>query len=301
MERGAGVREPLRKVKAAVTDAWRHRYRPWSELPGRIARNARLPYTRLGDAEIRSAGRSDVLFVVCSGPSVLSVSPVMWNEIASHDTMGINFSFLLPFRPTYHIFSWERDVAAREFMVRKFAAHHGKFSDTVMLVSSKALYRMAHPRLLPEYYPPHPRVWYFDIPRTLSIADENDFDVRQFNETLFYRNTSSLALHLAIRKMGYKKIVMLGVDLDTPKHFFYDMPDMQELVARQHVTGGDRFGKLACMIPKQNKMLTFEQYLVRLADYLKAEEGCTLYTATPDSYMAKWLPSFLGAEGPRAG
>lgn len=280
-------------VKTALGDARRHRFRRWRELPARLAAGLRISYAKRSLNDILWTRKSDVLFILCSGPSALRFQEGFWKRVSVHDSLGINFSFMLPFQPTYHLFSWERDSVTREFMVNKFLEYHDKFRDTTILIPTKALFRLAHPRILPEYFPPQPKCHFFALPPVLSVEGAEAFNPANFSETLYYRNTASLALELGVRRFGYKKIVFVGADLDTPHHFYYGMPDMKPMVAKQQESGGDRFGKLACMIPKKGKALPFDQYLYAVAEYLKETNGVELYAATPECYLAKRLPAFF--------
>ena len=79
--------------------------------------------------------------------------------------------------------------------------------------------------------------------------------------------------------MGYKEIVLLGVDLNTNNHFYDNIPQMKnDIDLRKEKYLSKNLGeKFESQYPKKNKIKTFDRYLDELRDYLYKKKGISLY------------------------
>ena len=136
---------------------------------------------------------------------------------------------------------------------------------------------------------------YFGLNVKTAYLDKAGFEDGYFEKSLLYRNVMSLILDIVVR-MGYEKIVLLGVDLDNWAYFYENLPEMKEYVeeriykARPYMKKGMKFDT---MYPKGNKYHPFDVYLYALSDYLKRKRNITLYIGKKDNSLFPGLPAYF--------
>ena len=189
-----------------------------------------VPLLRPGVLE---AGKtSDVLFVLGSGPSINRISPERWRAIAQHDSAGLNFWLFHPFVPRFYFFESIGDfepgyneflaVAGRRAadyreVIKVVTFVHGSGQQTFGQVfqgdqnfyAASALQTPAR----------NEREIGFAIEY---LARRGAFDAGAGRQP-FFKHASSLSLMISVATcMGYKKIVLCGVDLKTQEYFYQD-------------------------------------------------------------------------------
>jgi hypothetical protein len=104
-----------------------------------------------------------------------------------------------------------------------------------------------------------------------------------------------VGLHLA-DLLGYQKIVLMGVDLHTYKHFFDDFETTQK-ERRTKYNAKMAPGKVfESMIPKENKFRRMDEYYYAISQlYFQAKE-VELYVGNPNNILSPQIslyPSFV--------
>ncbi|MGR3175994.1 MAG: hypothetical protein ACUZ8N_15560 [Candidatus Scalindua sp.] len=289
------IRKKTGRIKAGIRDHCEGKYISYHEAILAFFKNKKIRYLRYDLSSIRAFKTSDTIFVLGSGPSLNQLSNINIDIIKKHDSIGINYSFLKKeITPTFHQFSWEKTIF-QKYLVERFSSYRTSYKDVVILVNSKAARRMAHPRLTPFLFPEDPKYCMYTIPDSITLKDNRSFYDDDFERTLFYRGTLSLVLDI-ISKIGYKKIVLLGVDLNTSEHFFNDLPEMQELIrlmqeANLKIYGGNK--KFESMYTKGGKSQPFDEYLFSLSDYLIRKRGIHLFTGYKNNMLYPKIPAYF--------
>lgn len=264
-----------------VRAAWRHRGAPWAVI---------------GLEEAARRRTSDTLFILGSGPSLTRLSDERWKQVARHDSFGINFSFLLDFVPTFHVMEDGKQAWVRRQMVEALAPRRRRLRDTVWFISDKQPRRGIHPRSAPEMFPEHPTVCVYPYPPVIRLEEDRRFRAEDFARSAVYRGTMSVVLHLALR-MGYRRLVLLGVDLHTVGHFFDDLPEMRGY-AEQHRRGvRERLGvkdipAFPSMIAVGNKYRPFDEYLYALNELHLRPRSIELAMGDAGSIVCPRIPAF---------
>lgn len=196
-----------------------------------IVRERHLPL--LDSNPLRAKKKSDTLFVMGGGASVLTYTPDEWKTIADHDSIGLSYWMLHPFVPTYYIF----ELTKYEWDLPCTVKNLGERTD---LTSAASLYLKDAERFdketinsaldtLPKNMQnPVNLVWDAEIPG--DTVTEFTHAVRSLNRISFFeggrywavpkkRATIFMAISLAVRA-GYKNIVLCGVDLNNTRYFF---------------------------------------------------------------------------------
>ena len=118
-------------------------------------------------------------------------------------------------------------VPSSLFSKRFFGEAREAYRDALWFLPTKVLPRLVHPRTIPEFFPPEPNLALFDLPPALTLDSDRAFTREDFEFSLICRGVMGAGLHLA-DLMGYKNIVLVGVDLHTFRHFFDEYSVMLE-------------------------------------------------------------------------
>jgi len=265
------------------------RYIPYRKLFIIYIRNRNLKYKVISLKEAVKYKKSNTIFILGSGPSIKKITKEQWKYISIHDSFGINFSFLLDFVPTFHSMEDGKIDWYRKFIEKRLESRRKKLSKTIWFISNRHLFRFIHPRLTPGFFPENPIVCIYKFPDVITLENDRPFKKNDFSKTIVYRGSLSLVLHL-IDKLDYKNIVLLGIDLNTPEHFFYDMEEMKEYVDYQKkMHDNDKF---EYMITKEGKYRPFDEYLFALNDFYFRPKNINLYIGTKDNILYPNLETY---------
>ena len=269
----------------------RLRYLPyWAQAWFWITRRSG-EYELLSLDEVRERKRSDTLFILGSGPSIRRVRPSQWEYVSQHESFGINFSLLLDIVPTYQLMEDGKVAWHRELTKRVLAPRRRRLSPAIWFISNRHTRRLIHPRYTPELFPDPARVCVFQLPERLLLGRDRPFTAEDFEKSVRYRGTMSLVLYLGMQ-LGYKRLVLLGVDLHTPRHFFEDMEEMRAYVENVSRDQLDDRLPLAFMIPKAGMLRSLDEYLYALNELHFSRKGIELYVGNRDNMLCPRIPYF---------
>lgn len=259
------------------------RYLPYRKLFFVWLKNRHMRYKMISLHEGKTYKKSDTIFVLGSGPSINKVTEEQWDYISKHDSFGINFSFLFDFVPTFQSLEDGKIKWYRNFIEERFEPYRKKLSRTVWFISERHMARFIHPRLTPQFFPENPVCCFYKYPKPIQISEDRPFRKEDFlNNSIVYRGSLSIVLYL-IDKLEYKNIVLLGIDLHTSQHFFYDMNEMKPYVEYQKKIHDRNI--FHYMIPKPGKYRPFDEYLFALNNLYFRPKNINLYIGTKDNLL----------------
>lgn len=291
-----GLWDRCRFYRSCLTDHYHFKYVGYAEALGNLYRNLGRSYSWLSLGEVRRRfKRSDTVFIPGSGVSLNALGPAQFAEIERHEAFGVNFSFLKrQIRSTYHSFAWEgRDPESNALMAQHLQRDGGAVKNAVLFHNEKFLGRLGHPWLTPTFFPPRPRMCMYFQPPAIEIEDERPFTDADFDRSLFYRGSLTLVLQACVT-LGYRRIVLLGIDPHTIHHFYDDLPEMSAYCAM--IYGRARAENRTVfegMVPKRHKSRTIDDYFRAAAEYLARRRKITLFAATRDSFLGRDLPAYF--------
>lgn len=292
---------------STIQDHLSNKYISYWDAAKNYIKNRSLNYESYTIEEAARFKRSDTLFLLATGHSLNNLTEDEIDTIRKHDIFIINFTFLKKeFIPTYFLMSYEPNKKLHTAFTKAFASRRKLYSNTLHFLPMKAVYRLGHPKLTPYFFAEKPKLCIIKIPKPVVIEERRPFTDDDFTDSIIYRGTGSLALHLSV-KLGYKKIIQLGVDLDSPRHFYDEKPELYEeardIIAlsqwREKVLAEElncKDGKMPqyiSMFPKGNKANPHDEYLYFLGDYLKRKFGITLYIGKKDNMLYPGLPAYF--------
>lgn len=274
----------------------RSRARSW---PGAlVARLAGMPswiaarrnehrYVVLSEADLRLSRRSETAFVFGSGFSLNEISPSEWAQIGRHATIGFNYFSRQRFvRTDYHIvgeISWRSDYRAADWKpaIREYAAliSDNPFYGSTILGVQRGVRALSSNRL---------------VAMDLLKRGSRVFRYRRIARGVYRPPSRSLSEGLVLGAgsivpcvnlayiLGFRQIVLVGVDLYDARYFWLPADAVREDMAEWH---GTRLGQ-----PHHAAERTID-YLGRWAAHLE-KEGVRLSVQNPRSLLARVVPVY---------
>ena len=246
--------------------------------------NKRVSYQALTIEQIReSRPSSDRIFVLGGSETISDIEDWQWAQVAEHDSISMNWWPVHDFVPTYYYSNYPRDPAYFAHYRRILGPRVQAYKDTVFLLSrNRVLRRGLHPRVLPELFSHEATCCFYEYVKPIAVPDK-----REFKRTLYYRGGLSLILDL-IYKLGYREIILLGVDLRNSVHFYDHYPEMQW----QFETGYSepvekkRYQKHGILLHD----IPVSDYIYALHDEFLSPQGISLYVGSRVSLLAERIP-----------
>jgi len=287
-----------------------------SGLAREVSRRTGLPL--LESLDLRSLKTSDTAFVLGSGPSINEISGDRWAVIGKHDTIAMNFWLVHPFVPRIYLFEngprqgWELLFDAMRGLLQQRAAD---YRDTVKIVSEyEPLQSQQMIFEIPEAFRPHLYVGY-----SANIAARNKSELvaglRYLRRTGIFDEGSHLPWHfkcagsvvaamsLAVR-MGFRRIVLCGIDLGRAEYFYHDAQRYPEASSWEFVPKTQTHlmaRRFAWGLPGQEAIVHFKREILDLAqiELFVENRSSKLFPNVPEIPSSLWeqlaVPATSGA------
>ena len=191
--------------------------------------------------DVRRLKTSDTVFLLGSGPSINGISQVRWRQIGRCDSIGINFWLVHPFVPRIFFcetipYEWPSDPRSKrkfEVMIELMRSRGQDYADTTKVMTGAIA--VSQRQTLLEAPAAFRRNLHVGVTPGIPARSEAELvtGIRYLQKTgafaqsvyipwlLKYAGSAVAMLTLAVR-MGYKRIVLCGVDLGQAEYFFHD-------------------------------------------------------------------------------
>lgn len=233
----------------------------------------RRRYRHLSIDEVRATRRSDTVFIFGSGYSLNAITPAEWRAIAKHDTLGFNEFHRQSFvRVDYH-------VAGEVDLIEPYVAglrSNPLYDDTVLVLQEgwagffgNTLVGRGLLRGGARVFRYHRRSRGVDVPPS-----------RSFDEGLVHGFGSIFSVVNFAYLMGWRHIVIAGVDLNDRRYFWLSPDEMRPY---------DKPGFVVDSV-----FLNADNIVSMLGGWGQrfAQEGIALSVYNPNSRLARALPVF---------
>jgi len=176
---------------------------------------------------------SDTLFILGSGESIAGYTEKQFEEIKRHDSVGFNFWLLHPHVPTYYIAEFQPESERSNLLWKNLSRRAPDYSEIPIIFKYSTTFwneRQLMPKALKQVFVASsmsiPGMARKSLSRWVTMLDS----LKIFNKVLpggliLYRQASLSWLLIFAMQLGYKKIVLCGVDLNTPRYFYEISPD----------------------------------------------------------------------------
>mgnify|MGYP006129497789 CR=1 FL=1 len=183
--------------------------------------HAKIKGFRLINKYVDTKKRSNTVFILGSGESINDLSKSDWDYIKEHNIIGLNYSFVHPVIPDYHLMEMIPLKEMQEFFcditadrykdVDMFFQYKHVLKSGFDLKTYQHVNRMyAHiPHLYPTIYSDILELYFLDLKRRKNI---------NLSELVHHNSHIGCAVMFA-QILGYKNIVMLGIDLNGGDYF----------------------------------------------------------------------------------
>lgn len=200
------------------------------------------PLPILKDTHLTQIKKSDTVFILGSGSTINSIAPARWKAISMYDSIGFNFWLAHEHVPDIYAFEVMNGRILEKISVLS-SKRADDYSDSLKIMTDLFVPSpQGRKRTLEALAPAFKRNLFTaptvsaisrncqELNRCLGFLDRyNMVGIRPDKTRLFkYRGTLSMLIMMSIW-MGYKNIVLCGVDLNNSEYFYEDdelYPDM---------------------------------------------------------------------------
>jgi len=177
---------------------------------------------------------SDTLFVFGTGSTLLDLTEEQLQEVRKNDSFGINFFTLFDFIPTYYSIEYSKSTFKKNHNKKIFQCldeRSDDYKNVPILLRDLTIFDMLngkYKKLLPTKL-----VDNFYYIRRMNIRGSNKktfnftlkivslFRINYLASSLLSKRASIICAISFAHKLGYKKIVLLGVDLNNTDYFYF--------------------------------------------------------------------------------
>lgn len=245
--------------------------------------------------------KSDTIFILGSGPSINHLDDAFFENVRKHDSIGFNFWFAHDFVPAMYMFQVAMDWSY-DPMLNAFYDRSQDYKDVPILFRGSGLANggidFEDKRIQPlleanvyflNEYPIHSECS-LDIGLLIEHAKilglmEHGHIGRLVPK---WRGTLGLILSLCYQ-MGYKKIVLCGIDMQDNLHF-WDFPKHAERQKKYDLF--DRSATIQKMTSKDHSSNTVPDYVYKLRDWMFNQDGVELFVAHSQTVLYPQLPLY---------
>lgn len=254
--------------------------------------------------------KSDTVFILGSGDSINELSKKNWDSIKRHNIIGLNYSFVHPLIPDYHFMEMIPLKEMQDFFCeetqRKYADVDMFFQYKHIIKSKFNLKRYKFkqrayvhvPHLYPTVHQDILELYFRDCKTRFGVSLSN----------LIHHNSHIGCAVMFAQALGYKNIVMLGIDLNGGD-YFTDSEIESEVFP--HIESYDKMNELRKVHfkivneyqnskhPTVDSNLMKDRGAISMDDYFKVyhkvfikNSETKLYVGNKKSILSKYLPVY---------
>jgi hypothetical protein len=261
---------------------------------------------RVLDASILANKSSETLFILGSGPSINRISEKMWARIGSNDSVGFNWWMAHDFVPTYYVLQFNGSPELVRLAHLRSAAYKQTpiilrgdyFSRGLAQLDRDQSYRFLMEHNL-HYLVEYPISSQCSVPIENLVRHAELLGMlthgRVGSPVPKWRCTLGLLLSLGFQ-MGYKRLVLCGMDMSSNDHF-WDDPEFQHLYSGynlpvcEHNRRSSRRGIMA-FTDESVSPNTVPRYVEYLASWMNRSAGVEIYIQSEETLLHPSLPIY---------
>jgi len=254
-----------------------------------------------GLISLRKHKTSDTLFIFGTGSTLLDLSKEQLKEVKINDSMGLNFFCLFDFVPTYYSLEISDSKLKRSNIEKNFKCLDEKSSDykdtpillrdlTIIDILNGDYKKILPPKLKDNFY----------YVRRMNITGRNKkvfrfslkiislLRINLLSCSLLSKRASIICAISFAHKIGYKKIVLLGVDLNNTDYFYSADPiygKKYSFLPEQLQTG-----VVHATFDSKLSFATIPYVLSELSKFILTSDGVQIFVGSKKSALYPEIP-----------
>jgi hypothetical protein len=260
-----------------------------------------LNFDRTRRSFFLNKNKDKVFFILGGGSSINLITKEKWDFIAKNTSLGINYWFVHDFEPDFLMIEGFRkkyvNSALYNWTVCELTGYIKKSRSVLLL---KDAYHSYFPWIDIAKICPEKTflISYFDVPGASN--SERDMSIKMTRAVgghkvipIFSRASVTLAMSIGLL-LGYKKIVLCGIDLNDTK-YFWESPDFNKSSNKTMPpeTGQKSSGTHSTVDQAVNE-ITVDRSILMMTDQFFKPLGVEVYVASETSLLFPKLPKFEG-------
>lgn len=264
----------------------------------------------ISDFDKKSRKSSDTIFILGSGYSINNLTAKDWDLIESHDSFGFNSWMFHKHIPTYY--GWEISFKKTYYDAqnRALASKQGAYKNVPVFMQYQHAVNRSFS--LEDIAVSEDNLYYFTpfFPHTTNrsllkkmVRKKLNSKTKELNEVVNYSGSLSYIIMMCYY-LGYKEIVLLGIDLNDPRYWFmrdYDLDEHAQGFKKVHLdyykerVGADSMQKKHATVEKaftkKFGSLPIDEYIAILKKELEVK-GVSLKIGHKGSKLYPMLPLY---------
>jgi hypothetical protein len=242
--------------------------------------------------------KSDTLFILGSGDSINMIDDTQWDEISKHDSVGFNFWLLHKFVPSFYVFEESLDKERNFIFYKNLYVKKDDYKNTPFIVKDIE-YKGISTELIPSNLRNN---IYLSTEMVIQNTDSKYLEYFFIKGINFIKSKNKKKLRVLLKKsgslsyllflgeaLGYKKIVLCGIDLNNSK-YFYDRYNIENLTIPINYKNKDYIH------PTNERTKTntpMSEVVLLINDLLLKREGVKLYVGNKISALYPSLDCYF--------
>lgn len=183
-----------------------------------LLKKAKLKYKipNLTIEDLKKYKKSEKLFILGSGASINNIEDWKWEEIKKHDTIGFNFWLYHDFVPKLYFFEESADEKRNKIFYKTYESRKKDYENTIFVVKDLETTGIKKEKI--ELFENLYSVESIEAP---GEKIEEYMQVTNKYKNVLFKKKSTLSLLLKLAYLlGYKQVVLCGVDLNNNDYFY---------------------------------------------------------------------------------
>jgi hypothetical protein len=255
--------------------------------------------------KLQGCKRSDTIFIFGSGATVACLGNRAWQEVAGHDSIGVNSWVVHPHVPSYYAFETPSIAEYKFLILENLKARADDYKNTAVIMKAETGYDVDVLNYIAELVDRYELS--ISVPAYYTVADQSQLELlfknyeaikKGFNKLgydLFFRKRASMVFaSMLAYDLGYRDIVFCGVDGFAGSGYFYQTMNRAELADNVTIppTSGQRAGALHKTMDYTINPLTVELCLRLMYEHLCKRNQVRMWVGTPESMLSEWMPAW---------
>lgn len=239
------------------------------------------------------------IFILGSGASVNSYSLDQWNLISNNHSFGFNSWYKHNFVPNFYSLEVDNDNNNWKNKLSDLKRLKDEYKNVPIMLRG-AINRKVNLDLLEDDFN-----WHLPIELEIPIANDKQlkkllwifkilskFSIFNYN-FIFGTGASLVSIILTAWRMGYKEIILCGVDLNNTKYFFNSKRNIRQNYYEEANEKPGNLNELHSTARGNRESISVQKIVYEINDFLLRPNNIKLYVAKSTSLLAEKLPIYF--------